>query len=310
LERYGISLHRSNIRVLQVNIGKRCNQTCVHCHVNAGPNAKENMDRMTIDRILELLSGEPELETVDITGGAPELNPHFQYFVAKLRSMNRKVILRCNLTVLFEPGQEGTPGFLAENQVQITASLPCYLEENVNQQRGAGSFRKSILALKILNGLGYGGEGTGLGLDLVYNPIGASLPPEQTALEIEYRQHLKQNYGIRFNHLLTVTNIPINRYAHYLQSQGKLETYREMLTDHFNPRAATRVMCRSLLSVSWDGKLYDCDFNQALQVPIGDKVTTIWDIEGFTAVDSRIAFGDHCFACTAGYGSSCRGALT
>lgn len=305
----GLDIHRQAITTLQVNIGKLCNQACHHCHVEAGPNRTENMERRTIDRILELLAREPGITTVDITGGAPEMNPHFRDFVIAIRAMNKDVIDRCNLTVLFEAGQSDTAAFLAQHGIKIVASLPCYLEDNVNRQRGKGVFGKSISALEQLNALGYGRPGTGLTLDLVYNPIGASLPPAQSGLEDAYRAHLKTHFGIEFNNLFTITNMPIKRFAHMLAREGRAADYMQLLIDNFNVEAAQNVMCRQLVSISWDGRLYDCDFNQMLEIPLNSNPRTIWDIPSFAALEHGIAFGDHCFGCTAGAGSSCKGAI-
>ena len=309
LQAHHITLERQTIHTLQVNIGKRCNQACHHCHVEAGPNRTENMEKPTIDRLLELLEHAPQIHTVDITGGAPELNPHFRDFVDAIRQMNKQVIDRCNLTVFFEPGQEDTPEFLATQHVQITASLPCYLEDNVDAQRGKGVFDKSISALQTLNGLGYGKEGSNLMLNLVYNPVGNHLPPAQRALEADYKTHLKTHFDIDFNHLFTITNMPIKRYAHMLKRQGNLEAYMQLLIDHFNPSAARDVMCTGLISIGWDGTIYDCDFNQMLEIPLSWTTLDIWGIESLQEVSKTIAMADHCYGCTAGAGSSCGGAL-
>lgn len=309
LAQRGVSVKRDTITTLQVNIGKRCNQACHHCHVESGPNRTENMERNTVDRILELLEKEPNITLVDITGGAPELNPHFRYFVTQIRAMGKDVIDRCNLTVLFEKGQEDTAEFLAEQKVQIVASLPCYLEDNVNAQRGKGVFGKSISALEKLNALGYGKPDSGLILNLVYNPVGTHLPPEQKKLEAAYKEHLQKNFGIVFNNLFTITNMPIKRFAHMLERDGLAEQYMQLLIESFNVQAAQEVMCKQLVSISWDGKLYDCDFNQMLEIPLNFNSRTIWDIPSFSSLDQNIAFADHCFGCTAGAGSSCTGAL-
>lgn len=309
LMRRGMQVKRDAITTLQVNIGKRCNLACHHCHVEAGPKRTENMELATVDKILELLRAEPNITLVDITGGAPELNPHFRYFVTEIRSMGKDVIDRCNLTVLFEEGQEDTVKFLAEQKVQIVASLPCYLEDNVNAQRGKGVFGKSISALEKLNALGYGKPDSGLILNLVYNPIGTHLPPEQKKLEAAYKEHLHKNFGLEFNNLFTITNMPIKRFAHMLERDGLAEQYMQLLIDSFNVQAAQEVMCKHLISISWDGKLYDCDFNQMLEIPLNFRSRTIWDVPSFSSLDRDIAFADHCFGCTAGAGSSCTGAL-
>lgn len=309
LAEHNIILKRQEIKILQVNIGKICNQACHHCHVESGPKRTENMELETVDRLLELLAKEPDIHTVDITGGAPELNKHFRYFAAAIRKMGKEVIDRCNLTVLFEPNQEDTAEFLAENKIQIVASLPCYLEDNVNKQRGGGVFDKSIKALQQLNALGYGKSDSGLTLNLVYNPVGEHLPPAQKPLEDDYKKYLKEKFDIEFNQLFTITNMPIKRYAHMLEREGRIEDYMKLLTDNFNPQAALGVMCLELVSVSYDGRLYDCDFNQMLEIPLNWKARTIWDIESFSEIEPDIAVASHCFGCTAGAGSSCGGAL-
>ena len=309
LGRLGLSVKRDAITTLQVNIGKRCNQACHHCHVEAGPKRTENMERATVDRILELLREEPNITLVDVTGGAPELNTHFRHFVTQIRAMGKNVIDRCNLTVLFEKEQEDTAEFLAAQRVQIVASLPCYLEDNVNAQRGKGVFGKSISALEKLNAIGYGKPDSGLVLNLVYNPTGTHLPPEQKKLEAAYKEYLQKHFGIVFNNLFTITNMPIKRFAHMLERDGLAEQYMQLLIDSFNVQAAEEVMCKQLVSISWDGKLYDCDFNQMLEIPLNYKPRTIWDIPSFSSLDQSIAFADHCFGCTAGAGSSCTGAL-
>jgi len=310
LEREELDLDRTGVETVQVNLGRVCNQACHHCHVDAGPARPESMDEPTARRILDLLEVSPGVRTVDLTGGAPELNPWFRLLAAESRAAGRAVIDRSNLTVLFEPGQEDLAGFLAEHQVQVVASLPCYTRENVDRQRGRGVFDKSLRALRLLNELGYGAEDGTLQLDLVFNPGGAGLPGSQEALEADYRDCLLADHGIRFNHLRTITNVPINRFRRDLERSGRLEEYMELLADNFNPCAARAVMCRTLLSVSWDGGLYDCDFNQMLDLPAGDQRRTLWDVESFAALGrAPIALDDHCYACTAGAGSSCGGAL-
>lgn len=309
LQEHHIELQRKSIKILQVNIGKRCNQACNHCHVESGPNRTENMELETVERLLVLLRHEPQIHTVDVTGGAPELNPHFRHFVTEIRKMGKQVIDRCNLTVLFESGQEDTAEFLAENKVQIVASLPCYKEDNVELQRGRGVFGKSIAALEKLNSLGYGKQGSKLVLNLVYNPVGEHLPPEQAGLEADYHIHLKKEFGIEFHQLFTITNMPIKRYAHMLERDNKMRDYMQLLIDNFNPQAALDVMCTELVSVGWDGQVYDCDFNQMLEIPLNWKARNIFDIERFSNIESGIAVASHCFGCTAGAGSSCGGAL-
>jgi len=309
LQEHGVTIRRESIKILQVNIGKLCNQACHHCHVEAGPKRTEIMERKTINRLLELLALEPQIHTVDITGGAPELNPHFRYFVTEIRKMGKEVIDRCNLTVFYEVNQGKTPEFLAKNKIQIVASLPCYSQKNVDEQRGKGVFGKSIDALQKLNKLGYGKEGSGLILNLVYNPVGEHLPPAQIKLERDYKIHLKDEFGIEFNHLFTITNMPIKRYAHALERDGKMKDYMQLLIDNFNPKAVAGVMCSELVSIGWDGKIYDCDFNQMLDIPINWKSRDIWDIKKLSELDKEIALANHCFGCTAGAGSSCTGAL-
>jgi len=310
LSRYGLQIDRQPIEILQINVGKLCNQACHHCHVEAGPKRTEIMEKKTADRLIELLDPSPNIHTVDITGGAPELNPHFRTLVATARERNKEVIDRCNLTVFFEKGQEQIVYFLKEHQVKIVASLPCYSKQNVDNQRGSGVFDKSIRALRLLNEFGYGKNGSGLELDLVYNPLGAFLPPSQEKLELDYKKELRELFGIEFNHLFTITNMPIKRFSDFLRRTNRLEEYRRLLANSFNPQAATNVMCRNLISIGWDGKIYDCDFNQMLEIPIGRKRRTIWEIPSFDALrTNNIAFADHCYGCTAGAGSSCGGSI-
>ncbi len=314
LGRHGLSpLRRDRVRTLQVNVGKLCNQACHHCHVEAGPKRTEIMRRRTAERIVALLASSPGVGTVDLTGGAPELNPHFRYLVESARGFGRYVIDRCNLTVFFEPDMEWLPRFLAANQVEVICSLPCYSAETVDRQRGRGVFEKSIAALRWLNALGYARPGLGLRLNLVYNPLGAFLPPPQEDLEAEYKRNLREHFGVRFDRLLTISNMPVGRFAADLMRAGKYDAYMSLLVNHFNRGTAPAVMCRSLVSVSWDGTLYDCDFNQMLACSLrknGRKTTTIWDIERLDELDgAEIRTGSHCFGCTAGAGSSCTGAL-
>jgi radical SAM/Cys-rich protein len=310
LRQYGLGeLQRREVTTLQINVGKLCNQACHHCHVEAGPKRTEIMPANVAKRILTLLAATPEIQTVDITGGAPELNENFRRLASESRRMQKQVIDRCNLTVLFEPGLETLAEFLAANNVEITASLPCYTESNVDQQRGKGAFEKSIRALRLLNAIGYGRAGSGLALNLVYNPLGASLPPPQEKLEADYKSHLRENFGIEFNRLFTITNMPIKRFADMLLSEGRHESYMGLLANHFNPATVDHVMCRDLVSIGWDGKIYDCDFNQMLDLETpGGK--NIWEIDSFSELaNSRIATDSHCFGCTAGAGSSCGGSL-
>jgi radical SAM/Cys-rich protein len=311
LRQYGLGpLVRGRVTTLQVNVGRLCNMACHHCHVEAGPKRTESMSRRVAERVLELLARSPAVAVLDLTGGAPELNPSFRRLVTEARRLGRQVIDRCNLTVLFEPGMEDLAEFLARNQVRVVASLPCYQAENVDQQRGRGTFDKSIAALIRLNQLGYGRPGSALELDLVYNPTGAFLPPPQAALEAKYREELARRFGIDFHRLFTITNMPIKRFAHFLARTGKHAAYMSLLVNHFNPTTVPELMCRSLLSIGWEGDLYDCDFNQMLEMPAGARARTIWDLDTLDELTgSRIATARHCFGCTAGAGSSCKGAL-
>jgi radical SAM/Cys-rich protein len=308
LGEHGLTLQRGPLRVLQVNVGKLCNQACQHCHVDAGPKRTEIMTRETVDEVLAAIQ-RCGITTVDITGGAPEMNPHFEHLVIEARALGCGVMDRCNLTVFFVPGREHLPEFLAAQGVEVIASLPCYLEENVDLQRGRGMFQQSIVALQRLNRLGYGRANSGLTLNLVYNPIGPYLPPPQTALEADYRRELLTHYGIQFNHLYTLTNMPISRFAHFLQRMGKHEAYMELLVNAFNPAAVAGLMCRDTVSVGWDGRLYDCDFNQMLELPMAAPYHHIRELGAEALEGAPIALADHCFGCTAGAGSSCGGAL-
>jgi radical SAM/Cys-rich protein len=306
-------LRRRSIDTLQVNLGYRCNQSCLHCHVNAGPNRTEQMDGDTADLVIEVLRVRG-IGTLDITGGAPELNPHFRRLAESARELGAAVIDRCNLTILEEPGQEDLAAFLAGHGVRIVASLPCHSRPNVDRQRGDGVFDKSIRALRRLNALGYAAEGSGLTLDLVYNPQGPSLPPPQQALEQDYKRLLAENYGVRFNQLLTITNQPIARFGSTLISKGQFRDYMALLRGAHRPENLPGVMCRSLLSVDWQGGLHDCDFNQMLGMPLrpdGRRGQTLHlrDLLIRDLTDNPIAVADHCYACTAGQGSSCGGAL-
>ena len=304
-------LMAKSVTTLQVNLGKVCNQTCQHCHVDAGPQRTESMAKETIDQVIEVLDRTPQISTVDITGGAPEMNPHFEYLVEQSRIRNRNVIDRCNLTVFYVKGKSHLPEFLAQHHVEIVASLPCYQETNVDQQRGKGVFDRSISALRTLNALGYGKEGTDLRLDLVYNPLGPSLPPPQQALEEDYKEELMGRYGIEFNRLLTITNMPISRFLEDLQDSGQMDSYYSLLVNSFNMATVEDLMCRTLISVNWDGRLSDCDFNQMLDIPL-DHTAPQWigDFNLATLANRPIVTGSHCFGCTAGAGSSCGGTLT
>jgi len=307
-------LQRERLEILQVSICYQCNQSCQHCHVNAGPGRREQMDWPTMEEALRFLevSG---VRTLDITGGAPELNRHFRDLVQEARHRGVHVIDRCNLTVLEEPGQEDLDAFLAGQQVEIVASMPCYLEENVDRQRGKGAYRKSILALRCLNALGYGQPDSGLLLNLVYNPSDPFLPSPQNALETDYKRELFQRFGIVFNRLYTLTNMPINRFGNILASKGEFDHYMTLLKGAHGSENLAAVMCRNLISVDWQGFVYDCDFNQMLDLPLslgGRQRTRISDLMGKDGVDLRgnpIMTADHCYGCTAGQGSSCGGAL-
>lgn len=306
----GLSLRRARSEILQINVGKLCNLTCVHCHVNAGPKRKEIMTRATIDRVLEWLA-KTDIPTVDFTGGAPEMMPDFRYFIEAVCTLEpkRHVIDRCNLTILLEPGYEGLAQFLANRKVEIIASMPCYTPENVNAQRGNGVFEQSIAALQLLNRLGYGSD-PNLPLHLVYNPVGPSLPGPQSDLETDYKGELQKHFGIVFNSLYTITNLPIGRFASYLRHNNKLEEYMQLLIDAFNPVTVEGLMCRNTISVGWRGEVYDCDFNQQLHMQWENgRGLFLWDIDSKKIENREIMTGDHCFGCTAGVGSSCGGAI-
>lgn len=307
----GRTLQKQKLQVLQVNMGKYCNQACLHCHVEAGPGRKEVMVRATVEDVLRFL-GDSDIPTVDITGGAPELNPHFDYLVESSRDMGRHVMDRCNLTVFYEEGKGYLPEFFRRHQVELICSLPCYTQDNVDSQRGDGTFRLSVRGLQELNRLGYGAPDSGLELNLVYNPLGNYLPPPQEQLEGDYRRMLGDDFGIVFNRLYCLTNMPITRFRKFLVQRGQYDDYLRLLEDNFNPDTVDRVMCRDLLSVGWDGSVYDCDFNQMLEMSLGRVNGRKPHIREFSAADFEerpILTGDHCFACTAGTGSSCGGAL-
>ncbi|TDJ30854.1 MAG: radical SAM/Cys-rich domain protein [Gammaproteobacteria bacterium] len=305
-------IRRNTLEILQVNLGYLCNQSCLHCHVAAGPNRKELMTRETIEHLLPILEI-PSVHTLDLTGGAPEMNPIFQEIVLEARSLNVKVIDRCNLTILLEPGFENLAQFLAENEVQIVASLPCYLEENVDGQRGKGVYQKSIDAMRLLNRLGYGQDGSNLTMTLVYNPIGPYLPPPQKDLESEYKTYLYDHFGIVFNQLFTITNMPIARFGSTLISKGEFENYMNLLKDAFSAANLAGLMCKNQLSVDWQGYVYDCDFNQMLNMnitsPDSNEPLHIRDIVVNSLSNIPVKIADHCYGCTAGQGSSCGGAL-
>ena len=305
------AIRRRPTETLQVNLGYKCNQSCLHCHVNAGPTRTELMGLETINEVIAYLQS-AGIKTLDITGGAPELNPHFRVMVEAARRLDVRVIDRCNLTILFEPGQEDLAQFLAGQQVEITASLPCYLEDNVDRQRGKGVFGTSIRALQLLNGLGYGRPGSALKLNLVYNPQGPVLPPAQQSLQRDYQQRLADGYGIVFNELFVITNMPIQRFGSTLVSKGQFEPYMNLLKNAYQPANLETVMCRSLLSVDWQGYVYDCDFNQMLDLPLAwanRPRTHLRELTGADLEHHPIVVKDHCYGCTAGQGSSCGGAL-
>jgi radical SAM/Cys-rich protein len=311
LSREGLGpLRRGPVKTLQVNVTRRCNLACHHCHVESGPKRTEALDGDGAARLLGLLAGNPQVQVLDLTGGAPELSEHFRPLVEAARALGRRVIDRCNLTVLWERGQEDTAEFLAAQGVEIVASLPCYSRENVDRQRGRGVFHGSIEALRLLNRLGYGRSGSPLRLDLVYNPQGPALPPPQAELEARYRAELRELFGIEFHRLLTLANMPIRRFARELERKGRHAAYLSLLANHFNPATVPELMCRHLLSVDHAGRLYDCDFNQALDLPLLGSERTIWDLDDLRALEGRpIASAAHCFGCTAGAGSSCGGSL-
>lgn len=300
-------LRARTVSTLQVNVGKMCNQTCRHCHVDAGPHRTEIMARETVDACLRAVA-DHGITNVDITGGAPELNPHFEYFVRELKRLGTHVIDRCNLTIFFVEGKQHLPEFLRDHEVEVVASLPYYLEQNTDSQRGRGVFKQSIEALQRLNALGYGREGSGLLLNLVFNPTGAYLPPPQHEMEAEYKRELEERHGIVFNSLYSITNMPISRFLDYLERSGNYDRYMNRLIGAFNPKAAENVMCRDMVSVGWDGTLYDCDFNQMLELPTDPSLPqTIFEFDLDQLRNRPICTDTHCFGCTAGAGSSCGG---
>lgn len=311
LAAHGVSIPtRRSVRTVQINVGKLCNQACHHCHVDAGPKRTERMTETTARTIVRLLGNSSQVEVVDLTGGAPELNEHFRYLVESARALGLRVINRCNLTVLFEPGMQWLPRFFAENNVHIVSSLPCYSAANVDAQRGVGVFGKSIKALRLLNGWGYGGGNDELRLDLVFNPLDDTLPPPQDVLQQRYRKELARLFDLRFDSLLTITNMPIKRFAEQLARWGRLQEYMGLLVNHFSPTTIEHLMCRDLVSVGWDGQLYDCDFNQMLDIPLSGS-PTLAALDDFDALaPGSIATASHCLGCTAGSGSSCGGALS
>lgn len=303
-------LKPTQLEILQINIGKMCNQTCKHCHVDAGPDRKEIMSKQTMLQCLKVLEAHPSLKIVDITGGAPELNSNFRWLVEEIKKLDKHIIVRCNLTIILANKKyHDLPEFYKRNNIEVISSLPFYTQDRTDRQRGDGVFEDSISALRMLNAAGYGQEGTGLQLNLVYNPAGAFLPPAQQSLEKEYKKALLDQYGIQFNHLFTITNMPISRYLDYLLTTGNFDQYMQKLVDAYNPVAAQNVMCRNTLSVGWDGYLYDCDFNQMLELKVNCQHR---DIDRFNMADllnREIVVGQHCYGCTAGSGSSCGGSV-
>jgi radical SAM/Cys-rich protein len=303
-------LKPTQIETFQVNLGKMCNQTCRHCHVDAGPDRKEIMTRETMQQCIEVLKGNPQLKTIDITGGAPELNPNFRWFIEEIKNLEKHVMVRCNLTIILANKKyNDLPEFYKKHHIEVVSSLPFYTQDRTDRQRGNGVFEDSIKALQMLNEVGYGKEKTGLVLNLVYNPAGAFLPPAQSSLEKEYKQVLKDKFGIEFNCLFTITNMPINRYLDYLLTSGNYETYMEKLVNAYNPAAAAQVMCRNTISIGWDGYLYDCDFNQMLELKVDGSSRHISGFNLEKLNKRNIIVGQHCYGCTAGSGSSCGGSV-
>ena len=305
-------LTRSKLSELQINLGYLCNQACEHCHVEAGPKRTEMMAWETMEKILNWASVN-QIKAVDLTGGAPEMIPNFRRFVDELLALGISVTSRCNITVLYEPDQEDLAEWYAERNIRLVCSLPCYSEKNVDQQRGKGVFGKSISGLQLFNKMGYGID-SDKNIDLVYNPVGPNLPPDQLALEAEYKERLKRDFDIVFNGLLTITNLPINRFEHYLKRTGQLDSYIQLLVENFNPQTVAPLMCRHLLSVDWQGYVYDCDFNQMLDLPLtqtdDNQRRQLWEVDIAKLDNAQVAVGKHCYGCTAGAGSSCGGALT
>lgn len=300
-------LKPTGIDIFQVNVGKMCNQTCKHCHVDAGPDRKEIMTRETMQHCLDALEG-TDIGTVDLTGGAPEMNPDFRWFVEELSKLGKKIIVRCNLTIILaNPKYNDLPEFFKKHEVEVVSSLPYFAARRTDAQRGEGVFEKSITALKMLNAVGYGSDGSGLILNLVYNPTGAFLPSSQEALESEFRTKLRDGFDVEFNNLFAITNIPVSRFLEYLVASENYESYMEKLVNAFNPSAAMGVMCRNTISVGWDGYLYDCDFNQMLELKVASKVKHITQFNTEQLTNRSILLNQHCYGCTAGAGSSCGG---
>ncbi|HZG26096.1 MAG TPA: arsenosugar biosynthesis radical SAM (seleno)protein ArsS, partial [Chitinophagaceae bacterium] len=306
-----LPLKPTEAEIFQVNVGKMCNQVCRHCHVDAGPDRKEIMTRETMQLCLDVLQANPSFSIVDLTGGAPEMNPEFRWFVQQIRQLGKHVIVRCNLTIILANKRfNDLPDFFRQNQVEVVSSLPFYTQDRTDRQRGSGVFEHSIEALQMLNSVGYGAAGSGLTLNLVYNPAGAFLPPSQVSLEKEYKEELMKHYGIMFNNLFVITNMPISRYLDYLLVSGNYDKYMDKLVNAFNAEAAKNVMCRNTLSVGWDGYLYDCDFNQMLDLKLSCSTSRHLSEFDMEAVNNRsIVINQHCYGCTAGAGSSCGGAV-
>lgn len=311
LEESGLlPLKPTGVQIFQVNVGKMCNQVCKHCHVDAGPDRKEIMTQETMEQCLAALRANPSLQTVDLTGGAPEMNPRFRWFVEEIKALERHVIVRCNLTIILANKRYfDLPQFFKQHGVEVVSSLPFYTQDRTDRQRGNGVFEDSIKALQLLNGVGYGVEGSGLVLNLVYNPAGAFMPPPQAGLEAEYKKALKEKFGIAFNNLFAITNLPISRFLDYLLQSGNYEKYMEKLVAAYNPVAAANVMCRNTISIGWDGWLYDCDFNQMLDLKVESSSKHIADFNTETLNNRSIVINQHCYGCTAGSGSSCGGAV-
>lgn len=312
LEENGLyPLKPTGVQIFQVNVGKMCNQVCKHCHVDAGPDRKEIMTQETMQQCLDALRNNPALKIVDLTGGAPEMNPRFRWFVEEIKKLDRHVIVRCNLTIILANKKyNDLPQFYKEHNIEVVSSLPFYTQDRTDRQRGTGVFDESIKALQMLNEVGYGKEESGLILNLVYNPAGAFMPPPQEGLEHEYKQALKERYGIEFNSLFAITNLPISRYLDYLLQSGNYEKYMEKLVNAFNPVAAANVMCRNTISIGWDGWLYDCDFNQMLDLKVDGGSKHISQFSTIVLNNRSIVVNQHCYGCTAGSGSSCGGAVT
>ncbi len=304
-------LRATGVEIFQINMGKMCNQTCKHCHVDAGPDRKEIMTRETMQQCLTVLKNNISLQTIDLTGGAPEMNPHFRWFVTEIKKLNRHVIVRCNLTIILANKKYyDLPEFYKQNNIEVVCSLPFYTKDRTDRQRGNHVFESSIKALQMLNNVGYGKEATGLILNLVYNPAGAFLPPLQSSLEKEYKTELMEKFDIQFNHLFAITNLPISRFLEYLLQSNNYEKYMQKLVEAYNPTAAAQVMCRNTISVGWDGYLYDCDFNQMLELKLSGASQHISEFSMDILNNRNIKIGQHCFGCTAGAGSSCGGAVT